>query len=99
MAQFYTFPCSCAVQVLGGFTDGAGLPTESLALRHRLTVSVLSEAQERQEGDELRKLGFIKLGTFNTAHEVRHKLSLWVAGAEFQKEKEKDEYAEDYGNK
>lgn len=86
MPQFYVFPCSCAVQVLGGFSDGGNLPTESLALKHRLTLSVLGTYQKASE-DVLKKLGFVKLGTFNGAHNYSPgKLTLWIAGGDFKLE-------------
>lgn len=89
MAQYHTFPTSCAVQILGGFSDGGEMPTESLALKHRLTIAVLGCYQSEAA---LKKIGFIKIGTFNRAHSPvtdnapKDKLSLWVAGGDFKLE-------------
>lgn len=98
MSQFYTFPCSCAVQVLGGFNDGGNLPTESLELKHRLTIAVLASYQNASE-PALKKLGFIKLGTFNAAHISQGRLSLWVAGGGFKPEPQAPEKEKEDGNK
>lgn len=93
MPNFYTFPGSCAVQVLSGFNayvPESDMGLEPLTQAHRLTMAVLSDTQLVNCTKELKRLGFRKLGTFNVAHYAKGKLHLFVAGGGFEVENEKE---------
>lgn len=86
--HFYTFPGSCAVQVMAGLgygphDMGSKLPDGALTQKHILTLAVMADSQERRI-PELKRLGFRRLGEFNAAHSAEKRLTLWIAGGEFE---------------
>lgn len=87
MAQFFSFPACCAVQVLGSLYGK--IPDVKMDQKHVLTIAVLMDSQEMTIGPQLLAKNFKKILTFNAAHSAGTKLHLYAAGGEFVLEKEK----------
>jgi len=84
--QYYTFPTSCAIQILGNFGCRPEANADDLRIAHRLTMVVIGVENEDTWKEAFAKMGLKKIGTFNKAHSGGERLSLWVAGSDFKLE-------------
>src|SRR5579859_84574 len=104
MAHFYPFPGSCAIQVYsnhgyGGKVPPTDLKPGALEQKYLLTLAVTGEDQAGNE-QKFKTLGLKRLGTFNSPHQgktvkgepTNNRLTLWIAGADFELDKEFTEH-------